>query len=334
MTEWIALAIAAVASAAVTRLVIRHALSHGVMDVPNARSSHSTPTPRGGGVAIVIVTLAGTALLGALQLLSMRITFALLAAGAMVAVVGYIDDRVGLPAARRFGVHLAASLLVVICLFGIGAGQGGILAWVAIGLMVIGSAWSINLFNFMDGIDGIAASQAVFVMGASAALVYFSSDSALLVLPLVTAGACLGFLFWNRPPARIFMGDAGSGFLGLWLAAVALLLYRDDLVGVWVSVTLNSLFIADATVTLLRRMLTGAKWYEAHRSHAYQRLSRRLSSHGKVTLLLWVLNLLVVLPLAWCALCAPQYALPIAVGSIAFFGALAMVAGAGKPDGA
>lgn len=278
-----------------TYLVRRYALSRGVLDVPNARSSHVTPTPRGGGLAI-----AATAILGSIALtlgghIALGLCLPLAVAGAVIAVLGYVDDHFSLPALPRFAVHVIVSVF---------------LAWMLVGhmslaakalvlpLFAVGIAWSINLFNFMDGIDGLAASQALFVAAASAVLCVVFGELQFVQLLLVTAGACVGFLVWNWPPAKIFMGDVGSAFLGLWLAGIGVLLYAQGSLSIWTSITLNALFIADATSTLLRRVLAGKRWYEAHRSHAYQHLARRWGSHRKVTCLAWVVNVFLILPLA------------------------------------
>ena len=184
----------------------------------------------------------------------------------------------------------------------------------------------------MDGIDGLAASQATFVTVASALCALIAGHSSIAALLALSSGACLGFLFWNRPPAKIFMGDVGSGFLGFWLAAVALLLHLEDTLSIWSSLVLNSVFVSDATITLLRRVFRGKRWYEAHRSHAYQHLARRWKSHGKVTSLLWALNCFIVLPLAVTSLLIPSIAPTIAIGTVATFGAVAWIAHAGRDE--
>jgi Fuc2NAc and GlcNAc transferase len=152
------------------------------------------------------------------------------------------------------------------------------------------------------------------------------------VLPALTAGACCGFLFWNKPPARIFMGDVGSGFLGLWLAGLALVLSLQGAVTIWTSIILSSAFVADATTTLVRRAISGRRWYEAHRSHAYQNLARRWGSHTRVTSLLWVLNLLVATPVAVLAQRHTTWAPFLAAAILAAFAILAGVARAGMEE--
>ena len=206
--------------------------------------------------------------------------------------------------------------------------------WVAMFALAVGVLWSINLFNFMDGIDGIAGSQAAFVSAATALLIAALRDasSPWLLLPVVTAGACFGFLAWNWPPARIFMGDVGSGFFGLLPSSrsaparahgyLELLDVNDTGLGV----------IADATVTLVRRIVRRERWHEAHRSHAYQTLAKRWNSHRRVTILLWALNVAIALPLAAISEMEPGIAPRIALATLAGFGLLALLAGAGDGE--
>ena len=333
LTALVVLLLSGCVAAALTGLVRKLALQRGMIDVPNARSSHTRPTPRGGGLAIVATALGGTLLCAAFAPLPVAVLAALLLGGGAVATVGYIDDQGGLPATQRFVVHVSAGALAA-GLLGLGNGEP-ILPLLPTALILcllwLGVVWSINLFNFMDGIDGIAASQAVFVSGSSAALVLgtHGPNAAVLVL-LLTAGACLGFLVWNWPTARIFMGDVGSGFLGFWLASLAILMAQSGSLSLWTSIVLGSLFGADATVTLLRRVIAGETWYEAHRSHAYQHQARRWGSHRPVTLGLWAVNLAVVLPLAVVAERNPAAAPSIAVAVLAVFGAACWMAGAGR----
>jgi Fuc2NAc and GlcNAc transferase len=331
MLESAAALLALLLGVVLTGVVRAHALQVGILDVPNERSSHVSPTPRGGGIAIVVVALLGVLLAVARDTIDLAAGGALLAGGVMVAAVGYWDDRRGLPALPRFSVHLVAAVLVVLVLAPLGpVVQAGPTVWTLLAVLVVGTAWSINSFNFMDGIDGIAASQAIFVTAMSAALTFPGGDVGLASMVLVSTCACLGFLVWNWPPAKIFMGDVGSGFLGFWLAGVALLLHAQGTVSIFVSVILNSAFLADATVTLVRRMIGGKRWYQAHRSHAYQHLTQKWQSHSKVVWLLWGLNALVLAPLAVAAQLLPQVAPAIAGAALLSMGALVFLARAGQ----
>jgi len=329
--------LAALLAAFLTWRVRAHSLARGVLDVPNSRSSHTVATARGGGLAIVTISVLGILISFGAFGLPIEVSIALFAGGVLVGAIGYADDRWSLPALPRFGVHLIAAAIAVFLIYFVARDTDaamGITGWIISVVAVIAVVWSINLFNFMDGIDGIAASQALFVILTSALLpgVGGANDLGLdasFVL-LVSAGACLGFLVWNWPPAKIFMGDVGSGFLGFWLAALALWLDASGLLSYWTAITLNAVFIADATVTLVHRILQGERWYEAHRSHAYQILARRWGGHFKVTMSLWLVNLAVVLPLGFASHIWPQAAPAIAVSSVTVLACVCLFFGAGS----
>jgi Fuc2NAc and GlcNAc transferase len=304
-------AVAALAlSAVLTRLMLMLAPRHGMLDLPNARSSHSAPTPRGGGVAIVIASALGLTLLGALGAVQLGLMVTLLGGGVAVALVGFLDDRHRLSAFVRLLVHSAAALWALIMLGGLPPIQIGDhllhFGWGGFVLGTLAIVWALNLFNFMDGIDGIAAAEAVFVLGAGALL---SAASAAGVSTcngaIVFGSACLGFLVWNWAPARIFMGDVGSGYLGYVIAVLAIASAHDDPTALLSWLILGGVFFSDATVTLIRRVIRRERVYQAHRSHAYQWLARRWHSHSRATIAIMAINLCWLLP---CALFAVRHA--------------------------
>jgi Fuc2NAc and GlcNAc transferase len=327
---------AAIASAVLTWIVQRFFLAPGMLDRPNARSSHARPTPRGGGIAIVLTLLVGAFMLGAGGALEWPELMALTLGGGALAVVGYVDDRAGLGVMPRFAVHLLAAAIAVALLIGREGARAMfplLPEFVVLGVLLAGAVWSINLFNFMDGIDGIAGAQAVFMAAASALLIETTgSPLAWSAVCAMTAGACAGFLVWNWPPAKIFMGDVGSGFLGFWLAALALALHVSGSLDIWVSIILGTIFLADSTATLLSRMASGQKWYDAHRLHAYQKLTRRLGSHARVTLGVCAINVGIVLPAAWWAQRAEELAPWIAGSLLTISGAVCITLGAGVTE--
>jgi Fuc2NAc and GlcNAc transferase len=264
-----------------------YAQRHDLLDRPNARSSHTTPTPRGGGIAIVVATLIGFALSALTNISDTRELVVLAIGTVVIGAIGIMDDSRGVKAAPRLAVHAAVAIWTVVMLNGLPTLQIG-RDYVQLGitgsaLAVLGIVWSINLFNFMDGIDGLAGSQAVFVFGTAAALLFWRGDHSLGAISLCVSGSIAGFLAWNWPPAKIFMGDVGSGVIGYLVAAVAIASENRRSVPLLAFVIVAGLFIADATVTLLRRRARGERPTEAHRQHAYQRLSRVWNSHRKVT---------------------------------------------------
>ena len=333
-----ALALTVLLAWAITGMVRRHALNNAILDIPNSRSSHMVPTPRGGGLAIVLTFLPCVAALYFLRMLDLPIAAALAGGGGSIAVVGYLDDRKALSASIRFAVHMGASIGVVILLGGLAGsslraiGLQGIFAGSVIAVLSLG--WMTNLFNFMDGIDGIAASETVFIASAGAWLSWRAgADPGLVIAMLALSGATVGFLIWNWPPARIFLGDVGSGFLGFILAALGLAASRSGVTPIEVWVILGGVFLVDSSATLLRRIVRGDRWLEAHRTHAYQRLARRWHGHRPVTAAILAVNVLWLLPLAWLAATYREQAWWFVAAALIPLAALAMAIGAGRREG-
>ena len=321
-----------------TALLRRYALARSLLDVPNARSSHRLPTPRGGGVAIVVAFLAGLCLAFFAGLgIGAELFYALLGAGLGIALLGFLDDHGHIAARWRLLGHFLASAWALYWLGGLPplAVFGGLLqlSWIGHVLAAFYLVWLLNLYNFMDGIDGIASVEAICVCLGGAILYALLETSLMTDLPLLMlAAAVLGFLLWNFPPARIFMGDAGSGFLGIVLGVLSLQAAWISPVLLWAWLILLGVFIVDATLTLLRRLLRGEKVYEAHRSHAYQYASRQFGRHLPVTVSVAILNLAWLLPLAISVALGWLDGLAGLVIAYAPLLALAWVLGAGKAE--
>jgi len=294
----------AVASLLMTAVLRRYAVARSIIDVPNARSSHSVPTPRGGGVAIVMSFLLTLPVLTWLGLVSLEYSVALGGAGVVVAIIGFMDDHGHIAARWRLLGHFSAAAWALFWLKGLAPlalfGVSFDLSWLGHALAVFFLVWILNLYNFMDGIDGIASVEAVLACLSASLLYMLAGFTDLIWLPLTLAAAVLGFLFWNFPPAKIFMGDAGSGFLGIALGVMSLQIAWTSQALFWAWLILLGVFIVDATVTLIRRLLRGDKVYEAHRSHAYQFAARQYGRHLPVTLAVGAINLFWLLPLAAC----------------------------------
>ncbi|MFB4393751.1 MULTISPECIES: glycosyltransferase family 4 protein [unclassified Pseudomonas] len=304
MTIWLfTLPLIAVLSLLVTGLLRRYALSHSLIDVPNARSSHQQPTPRGGGVAIVLSFLLAVPVAMALELLSVPASVALLGSGSLVAVIGFMDDHGHIAARWRLLGHFVAAIWALYWLQGFAPirifGVEFNLGWLGVIFAAFYLVWMLNLYNFMDGIDGLASVEACTTTLAMCLIYLMNGHLQLLWPALALCLAVAGFLFWNFPPARIFMGDAGSGFLGITLGVLSLQAAWVDPQLFWSWVILLGVFIVDATLTLLRRLMRGQKVYEAHRTHAYQYASRRLGRHLPVTLSILVINIVWLMPIAW-----------------------------------
>ncbi|CFQ40598.1 polyprenol phosphate:N-acetyl-hexosamine 1-phosphate transferase [Yersinia frederiksenii] len=288
-----------------TYLLRVYALKNNIIDTPNSRSSHVIPTPRGGGVAIVVSFLIGIMLFYFQGYLALLPTVGLIISGGVIALVGFWDDHGHIAARWRLLAHFSAAAFLLFCLGGFPALT---ISGYTIDLGLFGSVfgllflvWMLNLYNFMDGIDGLASAEAVIAC-IGAIVIYLISGNHIeldsyLVLWLL-ASTVLGFLLWNFPPAKIFMGDAGSGFLGLIIGSLAISAGWIETKFFFCWLILLGLFIVDATWTLVRRVLGGFKVYEAHRSHGYQIASRKFKRHLPVTLLAIAINVVWLFPIA------------------------------------
>jgi UDP-N-acetylmuramyl pentapeptide phosphotransferase/UDP-N-acetylglucosamine-1-phosphate transferase len=296
-----------------TLLLVRGAIAYahrrGMLDQPGQRRSHSIPTPRGGGIGVVVAMLI--CLPGALWSLPaawpVSVIVSLSGALLLVALAGWWDDHRPLPVLPRLGAQLLAVLWFSLTLMATG------LSWWWLPLLLGAGTWSINLHNFMDGIDGLLAQQAIFVASGLAWIAWVAAQPALAVAAGSLAAACLGFWFYNRPTAQIFMGDVGSGSIGLLIFAFTAMLWRLDHALLWPALILSSAFVVDASLTLLTRMLRGRRWHTAHREHLYQWLVRSDATHAQADAAYLAWNLLIVAPLTWLACSHLRIALPITI---------------------
>lgn len=273
------------ASALLTALVRKTLLKRQMMDIPNERSMHKEPVPRGGGLAIVVVVLAGL-------VFAYPNTY-LMAGTVLLAALSLIDDKKGLKAWVRLLFHLLAA---IIGLFALGQKNllfGGVLpVWMDHTLLVLGWAWFMNLYNFMDGIDGITGTQTI---ATAAGLILISS----LAIPDIhfgdfflmafIIGACSGFLLYNWPPAKIFMGDVGSVPLGFLMGYLFLRLACNG--HLLPALIIPLYYLADSGITLVRRALRREKIWQAHRQHFYQRATLGEGSPKKVLLFILLANI-------------------------------------------
>ena len=285
-----------------TYLMRAYALKKNIIDNPNERSSHSVPTPRGGGVAVVCSYLVALAVLMYSQQLELQTGFTLMAAGFVIALLGFLDDHGHINSMLRLVIHFLVAIGVVLSLGGfaeVTAFNGVQLGFIANIIAVLFLVWLLNLYNFMDGINGIASVEAITTT-VSMAILYLLLNTSLNSEILWLLAACVfGFLLWNFPKAKIFMGDACSGFLGLTLGILALIALKENLALFCAWIICLGVFVVDATYTLIKRVLNGHKMYDAHRSHSYQILSRKWGSHTPVTLAVAVINVLWLLPIAY-----------------------------------
>jgi Fuc2NAc and GlcNAc transferase len=281
------------------------------LDIPNQRSAHRVPTPSSGGIGFVVV-FTGYSLVQVLVTPAVTVAQWLpWVAAAGLATVGFVDDRAGLNPKFRLGVQVVAVALLwplLQALPALALVSNWVLPAVFLQLgVVLASIWFINLYNFMDGIDGLAASEAVFICGALTLLLWPIAPLPTLMPLLVLASALLGFLCLNWSPAKLFMGDVGSYFLGFSLLVLGLNLVQQQLLNYWVLLILPSTFLIDSTTTLIGRLRAGAVWYHPHSTHVYQVLARLWRSHARVVSWNLLINCCWVLPLAWLALRFPAW---------------------------
>ena len=267
-----------------SKLYINYARKKAILDIPNERSSHTLPTPRGGGVVFVALFLAVVLLCPFFFPREASLWLALSGGGLAVAAIGWIDDRNTLPAWQRLGVHSIAVLWALYHLGGMPSLSMGFaslpLGYIGHVLAFLGGVWMINLYNFMDGIDGLAAGEAVLAASAGAFLTKGSPVSFAL---FALAASVLGFLIWNWSPAKVFMGDAGSGFLGFTFFCFALSTENTNTLPLLTWAVLVSVFAVDTTLTLVTRARHRKRLSEAHRDHLYQQFIKAGSKHSTVS---------------------------------------------------
>jgi Fuc2NAc and GlcNAc transferase len=274
-------------------LYYNYAVTRGILDLPNSRSAHKVITPRGGGFPVLL--LWGILLGGSIYYFHLSYQLALIFCPALVVgYLGYIDDRKSLAALPRLLVQFLAAAVFLVAL---GATEIAILPipflplWALFLILAIGVVWFTNLFNFMDGMDGIAATEALFFFGLASYVFWQVGSDTLMLLSWGLVALLAGFLTWNWPPAKIFLGDTGSGFLGMLMAIMALVASAWYGVSIFVWLIVSGVFWFDASITLLRRLLGKKNILTPHSSHAYQRLLQRQFSHRSVLLMITGVNL-------------------------------------------
>jgi len=298
LTKWLILFALPLLIALIFSRVIIHYFGRRLLDTPNIRSSHQVPTPRGGGIALATAVII--ALLAACDFgyISSTLIYWLLFPSAFIAALGICDDLFDL----KIGVRLTVQFLI--------AGLGVYFIWISnewslamqlpIALiMILCVVWMTNLYNFMDGINGLAALEAISVC-ISMALIYWiqQANTDVIYLLIIIAASTCGFLYWNFPTAKLFMGDSGSLFLGITLGLLTIESTNNSyrLASAWL--IMLGIFIVDASYTLFFRLITKQAFHLAHRTHTYQKIAIKLNSHTRTTLACIAINLLWLLPIA------------------------------------
>jgi len=307
---WIAIAMATgLLSYFSCRKVMQVALDSGMIALPGERQSHRSATPTGGGLGLVFSIVLVSLCLELMVSLPFFWWKNMLPGVMLLTIVGWRDDKIPVSPLLRLLIQLAVSFWLI-----------GFDWWdfpwreqVFWACAIVAVIWLMNLYNFMDGSNGMAGFQGVFAGMTMALLFQLGGESSMALVALVTAAACAGFLPLNFPVARVFMGDASSVPLGFIFAAFAVYGIQTGSLGLMLSILVMSVFIVDATLTLLARAFRGERWYTAHARHVYQRLIAQGWSHRKVLVVYQAINVLLVLPAIALAKIYPQ----CAVGTVA-----------------
>jgi Fuc2NAc and GlcNAc transferase len=312
------------------------AYRYHLLDFPNARSSHYLPTPSGAGVGIVISFFVGISLLHVVGFVTLPLLISCLVGGILLACIGLWDDVRQVSPHVRIFFHFIAAGLVLYLLGSLPPLDLGFTVWhwKKIGILIglVGLVWLINLYNFMDGIDGLASGEALFVASGIALLLFLKGDYQLIPVFLLLASVAAGFLIWNWSPARVFMGDTGSGFLGFVFGVLLIATTVDGSLTPWQWLILLGCFWVDATITLIHRIIRGEPWYQPHCSHAFQQAVKRTGCHGRVVLRVLFINVLWLLPIAIISLYLPKWTVLLTTLAILPLIILCILLKAGTPD--
>lgn len=289
-----------------TKGVLIYSLKNSLIDKPGERSSHSTPTPRGGGLPISILILFTVFIFTLTGFIPQNYAIALSFGGLLVSIVGWVDDHRDISAGLRGILYFLASMIALYFIGGLDKIIIGDLVlhvgffWGSV-IAIIGITWITNLYNFMDGADAIASVQAITAGLFAGILFSINNQHGMSIVCFTIITACGAFLFWNWPPARIFMGDVGSCMIGYTFGVVTIIGEVTNSVHIYIWIILLSVFIGDATFTLVKRVISGDKWYTAHRSHGYQKLIQLGVSHSILAIYLLLFNICILWPIAFIA---------------------------------
>lgn len=317
MRLWLFLFSLTFVSAFFTWVLIKVTKKKAMLDIPNDRSSHQVPTPRGGGAALILTFFIGLFAIYVKEVINDPMFLALILGGGFIAWIGWVDDKKGVDAKWRLLVQVIAAVFSLFLLKDVPelpfTKEFPLLEYLAYLVAAVTIVWSTNLFNFMDGINGLAGFETLTVSIGAAIILYLSGETLYSASLLLLSVCTLGFLVFNFPKAKIFMGDVGSSFLGFTMAIYAIGVSSEDVISPWSWVILYGYFVVDSTITLLTRMATKQPWLKAHNLHAYQKWSRKTGSHTTVTLGIVTLNIFWLFPFAWLATEYYDYSTIIAV---------------------
>jgi Fuc2NAc and GlcNAc transferase len=315
---FIASCLIVVLSAWLTRFYRSFAINKEIISNPNNRSLHKYFKPSGGGIVFSLICVFFVSILSFLEVVGFEMLMVFGLGAFCAAIFGFIDDIYDINPLLKLIIQVVLSIWALVWL---NVSELAILSWLPFWASLILCCfllvWMMNLYNFMDGIDGMAASGTIFACFALVVtLILTSGFSSLVIILSLLLSSCLGFLIYNWPPASIFMGDAGSIFLGYFFGSLIIISLIEGDISLWTWVIVFSYFFGDTNVTIIMRLILSKKWYKPHRSHGYQNLARILDNHKKVTVGVQVYNVFYILPLAVFSVVMPLWA--------AFFSILAI----------
>ena len=292
-------------------LLKKYALQLNLVAIPNERSLHNKVIPRGGGVIIAIIFLSFNLVFYVSSQMKTAEFLALFGGGLIISVTGFLDDILELKASIRFLIQFLAVGWGLYWVGGIPSiaffeGLSGLYV-IANGIAVVVLVWFINAFNFMDGIDGMATSGATFFSLSVGGYFLWQGIEPYGSLLIILAACSLAFLYFNWPPAKMFLGDSGSTFFGYFFGVILIITVKNSSLSIWTWLIILAYFITDTTTTTFLRLCLVKRWYHPHRSHAYQNLARALDNHKFVTSLITGINVFYLLPLAYLSIEYQQY---------------------------
>lgn len=296
-------------SLSVTWLVLYFALRKSILDIPNERSSHIAPIARGGGIAIVLSFTLSILYLGWQEWIEPRLVWALAGGGLAVAALGFCDDLYSIKIRWRLLTQFIIAAWALYWLGGFTVLDVGTWKFAldleGYVLATIGIVWCINLYNFMDGIDGLAGSEGVFVGLSSGIALWWLGMHHMAITLWLLAAAIGGFVVWNWQPAKIFLGDVGSAYLGYVFAIFAIYTANNEMLPISFWAIILAIFLCDSTFTLIQRFCQGKRWYSGHREHAFHVLILNGATHKQVTMRILLFNCCILLPAAYATLYLP-----------------------------
>jgi len=285
-----------------------YAIKKNILAVPGSRTLHETLTPRGGGIVFSLLFVFSVVILYFIGTINFNILMVLGFGAFIASIFGFIDDIVDISASYKLAMQCILAIWSIYWL------EASILInwvpyWLSLSIITLLLVWILNLYNFMDGVDGMASSGGLFFSLSLALILLHEGHPQTAILFFILAGSLGGFIFFNWPPASIFMGDSGSLFLGYTFGSLLLFTVTTGSLTIWTWLVVFGYFFSDTMVTQIARIIIVKRWYSAHRSHAYQNLARITGSHFKITMGVTTFHLIWILPLAFWSVLQPNFAL-------------------------